>query len=91
MSPTTVNRSLAGIMGGELSAVTEQTRDIFLESAFFEPTSLAGAARSFGLQTDASTRFERGVDPDLHLSSLERATALISEICGARSVWFVAL
>ena len=74
--------ALAGIMGGELSAVTEQTRDIFLESAFFEPTSLAGAARSFGLQTEASTRFERGVDPALHLSSLERATALISEICG---------
>ena len=43
---------------------------------------MAGAARSFGLQTDASTRFERGVDPALHLSSLERATALISEICG---------
>ena len=74
--------ALAGIMGGELSAVTEQTRDIFLESAFFEPTSLAGAARSFGLQTDASTRFERGVDPALHLSALERATALISEVCG---------
>ena len=74
--------ALAGVMGGELSAVTEHTRDVFLESAFFEPVALAGVARDFGLQTDASTRFERGVDPDLHLKALERATALISEFCG---------
>ena len=74
--------ALAGIMGGELTAVTEHTVDIFLESAFFEPVALAGVARGFGLQTDASTRFERGVDPGLNLNALERATALISEYCG---------
>ncbi|MEE8236146.1 MAG: phenylalanine--tRNA ligase subunit beta, partial [Gammaproteobacteria bacterium] len=55
---------LAGIMGGESTAVSEQTRDIFLESAFFAPSAIAGRARHYGLHSDASLRFERGVDPE---------------------------
>ena len=55
--------ALAGIMGGEISSCTDATRDVFLESAFFTPASLAGRARRYGLQTDSAYRFERGVDP----------------------------
>lgn len=73
---------LAGIMGGERTAVSEDTRDVFLEVAWFSPDALAGRARRFGLQTDASQRFERGVDPTQQERAIERATALILEICG---------
>ncbi len=74
--------ALAGIMGGEKTAVSASTRDIFLESAFFNPISVAGRARNYGLHTDSSHRFERGVDYEGTETALERATALILEICG---------
>lgn len=74
--------ALAGIMGGSESAVSENTRDIFLESAFFTPTLIAGKARRYGLNTDSSHRYERGVDPDLQLRAIERASQLIMEIAG---------
>ena len=69
-------------MGGEHSGVSVETRDIFLESAFFSPLAVAGQARSYGLHTDASHRFERGVDPALAREAAERATALLLEITG---------
>ncbi len=74
--------AIAGVMGGEGSGVRAKTRDVFLESAYFDPQSLAGVARSFGLHTDASHRFERGVDPELQLRAIERATALVLKIAG---------
>jgi phenylalanyl-tRNA synthetase beta chain len=73
---------IAGVMGGENSGVTAKTRDVFLEAAFFEPISVAGKARSYGLHTDASHRFERGVDSNLAREAMERATALLLEIAG---------
>ena len=74
--------AIAGVMGGEHSGVSTKTRDIFLESAFFEPVSVAGKARSYGLHTDASHRFERGVDWQLAREAMERATRLVLEITG---------
>jgi phenylalanyl-tRNA synthetase beta chain len=74
--------ALAGIMGGENSGVTEQTHSIFLESAYFAQEIIAGKARSYGLHTDSSHRFERGVDPQLQVHAIDRATELILEICG---------
>ncbi|MDJ0807051.1 MAG: phenylalanine--tRNA ligase subunit beta [Gammaproteobacteria bacterium] len=76
--------ALAGIMGGQKSAVTETTTDILLESAFFAPTAIIGKARSYGLHTDSSHRFERGVDPQLQAKALERATALLIAITGGQ-------
>lgn len=75
---------LAGIMGGAGSAVKPATTDIFLESAHFTPGSIAGRARRHGLQTDASMRFERGVDPGLCAVALERATALLIDAAGGQ-------
>jgi len=72
--------AMAGIMGGEDSAVGIGTQDIFLESAHFSPLPIAGRARQYGLHTDASHRFERGVDPELVALAMERATALLKEI-----------
>ncbi len=74
--------ALAGIMGGEESAVHNDTVDIFLESAFFNPVSIAGKARGYGLHTDSSHRFERGVSPELQELAIERATDLLLEIVG---------
>ncbi len=74
--------ALAGIMGGAGSAVDGTTRDIFLESAFFTPAAMAGQARSYGLHTDSSHRFERGVDPQLQRRAIERATTLLLAIAG---------
>ena len=74
--------ALAGIMGGEESGITLETTDLFLESAFFAPDAIAGRARSYGFVSDASHRFERGVDFELAASAIERATQLILEICG---------
>ena len=74
--------ALAGVMGGEDSAVDDTTTDIFLESAFFKPEIIAGKARNYGLHTDSSHRFERGVDTQLQVHAIERATELICEICG---------
>jgi phenylalanyl-tRNA synthetase beta chain len=69
-------------MGGQGSSVGDGTRDIFLESAFFAPLAIASRARSYGLHTDSSHRFERGVDFAGQVEAIERATALILEICG---------
>lgn len=77
--------ALAGIMGGLSTAVSDQTTSIFLESAYFEPAVIAGKARSYGLHTDSSHRFERGVSPDLQVRAIERATQLILEICGGET------
>ena len=74
--------AMAGIMGGEHSGVSEGTRDLFLESAFFDTIAIAGKARGYGLHTDSSHRFERGVDWQLQREAIERATALILEIVG---------
>jgi len=75
-------RAVAGIMGGEDSGVSSSTRDIFFEVAFFAPLAVAGRARRLGLHTDASLRFERGVDPEHQRRAVERATALLLEIAG---------
>ena len=77
--------ALAGIMGGELTSVTDATTAIFLESAFFTPDVIAGKARRLGLSTDSSFRFERGVDFGHTKQSLERATSLILAICGGKA------
>lgn len=74
--------AMAGIMGGEPTSVTASTRHILLESAFFSPLAIAGRARSYGLHTDSSHRFERGVDWQLQRRAMERATALLLEIVG---------
>ena len=76
--------ALAGIMGGAQSAVTAATQDIFLESAFFTPDAIAGRSRELGFGSDSSFRFERGVDFEQTARALDRATALIVEICGGR-------
>lgn len=74
--------ALAGIMGGVSSQVTETTTAIWLESAFFAPLAVAGVARKYGLMTDASYRFERGVDPGIVEKALERTTQLLQDILG---------
>lgn len=77
--------AMAGIFGGLHSGVTKQSRDIFLESAFFAPTAMAGKARQYGLHTDASHRYERGVDSTLQRNAMERATALLLDIVGGEA------
>lgn len=74
--------ALAGIMGGAASAVSASSTDIFLEAAHFDPDAIAGRARRYGLSSDSSHRFERGVDPELPRLAMERATRLILDICG---------
>ncbi|CEO39522.1 phenylalanine--tRNA ligase subunit beta [Photobacterium kishitanii] len=74
--------AIAGIFGGQFSGVSTETKDILLECAFFAPDAIRGRARSYGLHTDSSHRFERGVDATLQMKAMERATALIVEICG---------
>ncbi|OQK17325.1 phenylalanine--tRNA ligase subunit beta [Methyloprofundus sedimenti] len=74
--------ALAGVMGGSESAVSDSTKDIFLECAFFSPSFMMGKARHYGLHTDSSHRFERGVDAQLQTRAIERATQLIVEIAG---------
>ncbi len=77
--------AVAGIMGGFASRVTAQTHNIFLESAHFAPRAIMGRARNLGLHTDASHRFERGVDPQLPQRALERASELLVAITGGRA------
>ncbi|MDQ8022223.1 MAG: phenylalanine--tRNA ligase subunit beta [Moraxellaceae bacterium] len=78
--------ALAGVMGGADSGVQAgETRNIFLESAFFQPDWIVGRARALNFSSDASHRFERGVDPELAARAIERATALILEICGGEA------
>ncbi len=74
--------ALAGVMGGNDTAVSNVTQNIFLECAFFAPKAVAGKARSYGLHTDSSHRFERGVDPTMQQRAIERATRLIVELAG---------
>ncbi|NMY06135.1 phenylalanine--tRNA ligase subunit beta [Pseudomonas sp. WS 5059] len=77
--------AIAGVMGGEHSGVSATTRDVFLESAFFDQIAVAGKARSYGLHTDASHRYERGVDWQLAREAMERATGLLLEITGGEA------
>jgi len=77
--------AMAGIMGGLDSSVTDKTTDILLECAFFSPVSIAGKARQFGLQTDSSHRFERGVNPQQLDYALQRASQLLLDICGGQA------
>ena len=77
--------SLAGIMGGEESGVTEDTTDVFLESAYWDPVTIARSARALKINSDAKYRFERGVDPEFTRDGLELATAMILELCGGEA------
>ena len=77
--------AMAGIFGGKASGVNEETKDVVLEAAFFAPLAITGRARQYGLHTDASHRFERGVDPELTRQAMEHATALLLEICGGEA------
>lgn len=74
--------AMAGVMGGEATAVSDATEDVFLECAFFAPLAIAGKARSYGMHTDASHRYERGVDYELQERAMERATQLLLDIVG---------
>ena len=74
--------AMAGIMGGEGSGINAETRHLFLEAAFFAPELMAGRARHYGLHTDASHRYERGVDPELAYRAVERATQLFLDCVG---------
>ena len=76
--------AIAGIMGGQDSAVSGTTQRVFLESAHFRPESVAGRARALGLQTESAQRFERGVDPALPRLAMERATELLLAIVGGK-------
>ncbi len=77
--------AMAGVMGGSSSAVSDTTCDIFLESASFATQSIVGRARRYGLHTDSSHRFERGVDPLLPRQAMERATSLLLDIVGGKA------
>lgn len=77
--------SLAGIMGGQATAVSEATRNVYVEAAFWWPEAVAGRSRRFNFATDAGHRFERGVDPALTVEHIERITRLIVEICGGEA------
>ena len=76
--------AMAGVMGGEHSGINDATRDLFLESAFFPPAAIAGKARALGFSSDASHRYERGVDFELQRTAIERATQLILDTCGGK-------
>ena len=74
--------SLAGIMGGDATAVSDDTKNIYIEAAFWWPKAVAGRSRHFNFSTDAGHRFERGVDPEGTVEHIERITQLVQEICG---------
>jgi phenylalanyl-tRNA synthetase beta chain len=74
--------SLAGIMGGDATAVSDDTRNIYIEAAFWWPAAIAGRSRRFNFSTDAGHRFERGVDPQQTVEHIERITQLVMDICG---------
>ena len=82
---------LAGVMGGEHSGINDSTTDVFLESAFWPPDTIAGRGRRYGLITDASQRFERGVDPQVQERAVERATQLLLECAGGRAAPLVVM
>jgi phenylalanyl-tRNA synthetase beta chain len=77
--------AMAGLMGGFDSAVTTESKNVFLESAFFTPEVISGEARQYGMHTDSSHRFERGVDPQLQKAAIERASELIIQLCGGEA------
>ncbi len=77
--------SLAGIMGGDATAVSDGTRNVYVEAAFWWPEAVQGRSRRFGFATDAGHRFERGVDPALTVEHIERITQLILDICGGEA------
>ncbi len=77
--------SLAGIMGGDSTAVSDDTRNIYVEAAFWWPQAIQGRSRRFNFSTDAGHRFERGVDPSLTVEHIERITRLIQDICGGEA------
>jgi phenylalanyl-tRNA synthetase beta chain len=77
--------AMAGLMGGFNSAVTTESKNIFLESAFFAAEVITGEARQYGMHTDSSHRFERGVDPQLQKAAIERASELIIQLCGGEA------
>jgi phenylalanyl-tRNA synthetase beta chain len=74
--------SLAGIMGGAATAVSDETKNVYVEAAFWWPKAIAGRSRRYNFSTDAGHRFERGVDPQLTVEHIERITQLIIDICG---------
>lgn len=76
---------IAGVMGGADSGISDTTSDVFLEVAFFNPEAIAGRGRRYGLITDASQRFERGVDPELQERAMERATQLLLDCAGGQA------
>lgn len=82
ISDDTQPESLAGIMGGELSGCTEATTDVFLESAYWDPITIAATGRALKINSDARYRFERGVDPAFTLPGLDLATQMILDLCG---------
>src|SRR5205085_4576732 len=73
---------IGGVMGGEETGVTDSTKNILLEAAYFLPASVRKTARELNLPSDASYRFERGVDPEMVLRTSQRATELVQEIAG---------
>jgi phenylalanyl-tRNA synthetase beta chain len=77
--------SLAGIMGGDATAVSDDTQNIFIEAAFWWPKAIAGRSRRFNFSTDAGHRFERGVDPSTTFEHVERITQLVLDICGGQA------
>ena len=77
--------SLAGIMGGDATAVSDATRNVYIEAAFWWPDAVAGRSRRFGFNTDAGHRFERGVDASTTVQHIERITALVLQVCGGRA------
>lgn len=76
--------SLAGIMGGDATAVSDDTRNIYVEAAFWWPEAVQGRSRRFNFSTDAGHRYERGVDPSRTVQVIERITQLIQQICGGQ-------
>ena len=82
---------IAGVMGGEESGVTDSTKNVLLESAYFLPASIRRTARDLNLPSDASYRFERGVDPQMILAASRRATELICKVAGAKSAATIAV
>jgi phenylalanyl-tRNA synthetase beta chain len=77
--------SLAGIMGGDSTSVTDDTQNIYIEAAFWWPEAVAGRSRRFNFSTDAGHRFERGVDPSQTVEHIERITQLVLDICGGQA------
>jgi phenylalanyl-tRNA synthetase beta chain len=77
--------SLAGIMGGDATSVSDDTKHVYVEAAFWWPKAIAGRSRRYNFSTDAGHRFERGVDPGQTVEHIERITQLIIDICGTRT------